>query len=316
MILFESSLWHRQGVVITPAELQGDYRLLQSPTAWVLDNGLLRVGFGARDRNNHAQFLSVDLDPEQNMKIVGCSPEPKLALSQFKSFGRHGIGPCDVQVEGQQLSIFASGVDLQRKPYSTNISCIISFDQGQTLNQPQHLIGPDDNGGFPVSMPTLVRHAGFWHLYFTAFFAWRERPGLPADARYLIRHAVSENAEQWQIQPGAAVGLGLGEAGLARPTVRPKDTGLEMWFSARGPKNAELPQSARYRLAYARSDDGYHWQRQDARQAFINPPQAGDWDEEMQCYPFVMDLPDGRQCLFYCGNGYGASGFGYALRCT
>jgi hypothetical protein len=38
----------------------------------------------------------------------------------------------------------------------------------------------------------------------------------------------------------------------------------------------------------------------------------GGWDSTMACYPFVI-LIDGQIVMFYNGNGFGQTGFGYAV---
>ena len=35
------------------------------------------------------------------------------------------------------------------------------------------------------------------------------------------------------------------------------------------------------------------------------------WDSEMVCYPHILKI-DGKYQMFYCGNGFGFEGFGYA----
>ena len=78
-----------------------------------------------------------------------------------------------------------------------------------------------------------------------------------------------------------------------------------MWFSSRATKNEPT-----YRIRYAESLDGIHWNRQ-ADPVGISPSACG-WDSEMVCYPFVFDHGVNRYML-YNGNGYGKTGFGLAI---
>jgi len=64
-----------------------------------------------------------------------------------------------------------------------------------------------------------------------------------------------------------------------------------------------------YRLAYAESLDGIHWQRCD-EQLNIDVSLNG-WDSQMMAYPSFVQTPYGSY-LFYNGNDYGKNGFGYA----
>jgi hypothetical protein len=80
------------------------------------------------------------------------------------------------------------------------------------------------------------------------------------------------------------------------------DDGYRMWFAARG---------ERYRIGYAESGDGIEWSRDDSR-AGIDPG-PDDWDSEMACYPYVLRHRE-HEYMLYNGNGYGATGIGYAVR--
>ena len=64
-----------------------------------------------------------------------------------------------------------------------------------------------------------------------------------------------------------------------------------------------------YRAGYASSTDGVKWIRDDSKLG-IGPSPEG-WDSEMLCYPAVIEV-NGRQFMFYSGNGMGATGVGYA----
>ena len=63
-------------------------------------------------------------------------------------------------------------------------------------------------------------------------------------------------------------------------------------------------------IGYARSSDLKTWERED-EQAGIDVSEDG-WDSNMIAYPYVVKTRNGVY-LFYNGNGFGASGFGYAI---
>jgi hypothetical protein len=71
-----------------------------------------------------------------------------------------------------------------------------------------------------------------------------------------------------------------------------------MWFSSRG---------ERYRIGYAESEDGVHWERREE----VVVGSRDDWDREMQAYPAVFDHL-GARYLLYNGNDYGRTGIGWA----
>jgi hypothetical protein len=74
-----------------------------------------------------------------------------------------------------------------------------------------------------------------------------------------------------------------------------------MWYSRRG---------STYRIGYAESSDAIKWIRKDDEAGIDVSPEG--WDSEMIEYPFVFD-DSGRRYLLYNGNGYGATGIGWAV---
>ena len=76
-----------------------------------------------------------------------------------------------------------------------------------------------------------------------------------------------------------------------------------MWYSIRS-------LSKGYRLGYAESEDGVNWRRKD-NEIGIDVSDNG-WDSEMICFPAIIDVNSERY-LFYNGNNYGETGFGYAV---
>ena len=83
---------------------------------------------------------------------------------------------------------------------------------------------------------------------------------------------------------------------------------FRMWFVGSDSPSIEYKGSS---LGYAESADGVEWQRRDELVG-IDVGEDG-WDSEMIAYPCVVVHGD-REYMFYNGNGFGRSGFGYATR--
>jgi hypothetical protein len=75
-----------------------------------------------------------------------------------------------------------------------------------------------------------------------------------------------------------------------------------MWYSYRDLNST-------YRIGYAESFDGLKWTRLD--DIVRLDLSANGWDNEMICYPFILDH-EGSRYMLYNGNGYGRTGFGIA----
>lgn len=309
------SHWKRCGRILGAEMLPGSYRLTQIPTAWFLPDGLLRIAFSARDKNNHGQLLAVDVDADAEMRIVREHFQPLISLDHCPDFAKDGIGPGDAIYVDGKLYLYCTSLNLDALHYDCSIVLLVSEDHGLNFKAPLQVLGPHDNNGFPVAQPSVTHLGDSWHLWYTALQQWITNVGPHPDSRYQIHHATSTDGRVWHPDHEIAVGFSsAAETGLARPSVLESDDFFEMWFSSRGPFSEEKPKLRNYKIAYAVSKNGLSWQRRDETHRFINPPESGDWDDEMQCYPNVFKLKDGRTCMLYCGNGYGANGFGYAIR--
>lgn len=307
------SCWTRRGRILSPADVPGQFRLLQAPTAWCLPDGTVRLVTGGRDPKNQGRMLTLDLDPADGMRIIRAPMQSSITPDRVRAFGYESFsGSCAVWHDGR-LWLYSSALKMAGRLFEIVILLFFSDDGGETFEGPQVLLTPDDNLGLPVTFPEVRRIGDEWRMWFTAYEGWRLDVQPYPDGRYSIRQAHSDDGLNWTVEDGTAIGLaGVAEAGLASPAIRPGGPRHEMWYSRRGPILEEDPASRRYRMGYATSDDGRIWTRQDESFHFANAPAPEDWDGQMQCYPSLLSLPDGQTCMFYCGNGYGEAGFGYA----
>lgn len=71
-----------------------------------------------------------------------------------------------------------------------------------------------------------------------------------------------------------------------------------------------------YSTCEAQSSDGLVWDRGEPEENLTLPPSPedgnGEWATTMTAYPNIIE-EDGKLRLFYCGNGYGATGIGTAV---
>jgi len=137
-----------------------------------------------------------------------------------------------------------------------------------------------------------------WYVSATAWTTVNDEPY----PRYVVRCADSADGLRWPDRGRLCIDLDDDEFGIGRPWVI-HDTGCyRMWYSIRA-------RSRPYRIGYAESADGVHWERRD-HEAGIEASASG-WDSEMICYAAVIDV-NGRRLMFYNGNRHGATGFGVA----
>ena len=101
------------------------------------------------------------------------------------------------------------------------------------------------------------------------------------------------------------------EEAIARPWILPGVNRWQMWYCHRSLAGYRIDKRSSYRIGYAESaDKGETWTRLD-RLGELGPNDS-DWDMEMAAYPAAY-VRRGRRFLLYNGNGFGRSGFGYAV---
>ena len=92
-------------------------------------------------------------------------------------------------------------------------------------------------------------------------------------------------------------------------------TGLVVWKTSRCWRAIYPAIGTRfgaYSICEAVSEDGLAWHRGQPGENLAMAPEGDGWESKMVTYPNVI-AEDGKLRLFYCGNGYGATGIGTAL---
>ncbi len=198
-------------------------------------------------------------------------------------------------------------------PFETAIGLAISRDDGATFERMSSapIFGPGVDGSLSVSSPHVIEDDGVLVMLHSRVESWTSVNGR-LEPRYGLWIAISEDGVSWRSEPLPAIPLAdVREGGITRPTIMRYGGLWHMWFSKRGVAGYRSNKNDAYRIAYAWSRDGRTWHRADALNQFGNPPGAGDWDDVMQAYPFVVQVDDAVYCL-YSGNGFGQAGVGYA----
>ena len=151
-----------------------------------------------------------------------------------------------------------------------------------------------------------------WRFYYT---------GCPTTGEDLFRNqqkacclAVSQDGVRWE-KRGAVLrrdpDRDYENVAAAGPVVHQEaDGSYRMWYSAIGTRWGY------YSICYAESEDGLRWRRGPRYGDNLQLSPAGTgWERQMVEYPAVLagGAGDDRLRLFYCGNGYGATGIGSAV---
>jgi predicted GH43/DUF377 family glycosyl hydrolase len=270
------------------------------PTPLRLEKSLVRIYFSGRNDKNqsHIGWALVDLD---GLRVVDCSADPVLAPGPLGCFDDNGVTPSCVLSNGGETLLYYIGWN----PGSTVRMHLfgglaISRDGGQTFERWSNapILERVRVNPYLNTAPFVLKEGSRWRMYYVGGTGWSHRD-LP---RYNIQIAESVDGRHWQREGKVAIPFNNDEENaLARPFVLNEDGIYKMWFAHKG---------AAYRMGYAESADGLHWERNDSFGGL--DVTAGEFDSEMIEY-FAVVPYEGRKIMFYNGNDYGRNGFGVAI---
>ena len=153
-----------------------------------------------------------------------------------------------------------------------------------------------------VAMPTVRHEDNTWRMWYSSGHKWTEKNG-KLESYYNIKYAESTDGIQWKPTGHVVIEhANEDEKNLARLCIQRECDEYQAWFS--------FNRGAGYRIGFAVSSDGFHWQRQDHRAGIGLSPSG--WDSQMICHPAIVQH-EGRWFMFYNGNRYGQDGIGLAI---
>lgn len=260
-------------------------------------------------------------DPQQRSHIFLCRAEisegnitlidsPKLALA----YGPPGHFDCDGVISVCFVehcgNIYLYYVGWQNLPDSLWLC-----DTGRAILDPEKLtlarefpgpvLGRDKHNPLFAAATAFHVAGDVWKTWYNSGISW-ENSEAGWKHHYGIHFAESSNGIDWTCHPGLCIPFAdKYEYAFGRPSVYFKDGRYFMWFAHRATKDIDT-----YRIGFASSTDGRNWERNDTLSGIDVSPDG--WDSEMICYPYVIEH-QGIMYMFYNGNDYGKSGFGFAV---
>lgn len=297
--------WDKKGIIFEVSKKNEwmDNSVLQ-PTP-ILMGDVIRVFCGFRDKNGVGRVGFVDLDASCPSNVLGISEEPCLDIGEPGCFDDNGVVPCALARVDEKLYLFYAGYNLGYHVRMT-IFCglAVSTDDGKSFKRCMRIpiMERTENETLFRVAHTVLKDGDSWKVYYGAgdHFIQGEKKSLPVYEVYLLE--VKDFCELRTNEGEKVISNAGDEHRVGRPYVV-KDEGIYKMFFAKG--TDEVP----YRLAYAESVDGIHWERKD-KELNLELSESG-WDSQMMSYPAFVRYKD-KAYLFYNGNNYGYDGFGYA----
>jgi hypothetical protein len=282
----------------------------QVPTAIVLEDRI-RIFFSARLENQQSLPTFLDVEKENPQKIIMLNPTPLLERGRKGTFDENGIIPNDIIFKDDHLYLYYAGwSQCKNVPYKNFTGLAISDNNGVSFTKyseaPVFSLGQHD----PLSAtgPCIIFRDNHYIAIYSTGIDWLEING-KFEHTYLLTYALSKDAIHWESSGKIIINPIHEFEADCRPTIIDREGVYHMWFSTRGSHNFRNPGNTAYRLGYAFSTDLINWTRDDSNVG-IDVSDEG-WDSDMICYPHIVKVGN-RYLMFYNGNGFGKSGFGYA----
>jgi hypothetical protein len=306
--------WEKKGLIYKP---RGQYAWNRShaavPTVDISHRDFWRVYFGTRDEANRNRISYIDVETGNPENVLYEHDRPVLDLGKLGTFDDCGVMPSWIlDRDGVKYLYYIGWTVRTTIPYHNSIGLAISQDGGQTFERfcEGPIFGETPNEPYFTGTSCVLVEAAVWKNWYMSCTGWSTEGGKP-EARYHIKYAESRDGVFWNRKGIVAIDYkSSAEAGIVRSSVLAMKGSYSMWYSYRGGVDYRTNRATSYRIGYAESTDGVSWKRMDDR-AGIDVSGEG-WDSAMIEYPNVLER-DGKRYMFYNGNRFGESGFGYAV---
>lgn len=282
------------------------------PVADRVNSDILRIYFGTRDKQGRSLPAYIEVVADNPQKTLYVHDKPVLPLGKLGTFDDNGIMPSWIVNHNSIKYLYYIGWNPQvTVSYRLSIGLAISEDGGTSFKK--YSEGPIcdraiDEPYFNTA-PCVLVERGTWKMWYVSCTGWQIINGWP-EPFYHVKYAESLDGIRWRKTGQVCIDYDDFADAIGRPCVFKENGVYKMFYSFRSAKDYRTDPRQSYRLGYAESMDGINWVRKDD-EVGINRSQ-NRWDSEMMEYCYLYEHK-GRKYLFYNGNGFGKSGFGYVV---
>ena len=305
--------WLKKGVIFT-ANNNYDWMVSHAslPIVDRVHDDRLRIYFGTRDKQGRSYPGYIEVEARDPQKILYVHDKPILPLGKLGTFDDSGIMPSWIVNVGQTKYLYYIAWNPQvTVSYRVSIGLAISEDGGKTFEK--YSEGPicdrETDEPYFNTAPCVLIDGDEWRMWYVSCTGWEVINGWP-EPYYHVKYAESSDGISWRRTNVVCIDYEDSNSAIGRPCVVKEDGLYRMFYSHRGVKDYRTDPRQSYRLGYAESPDGIVWSRRDDRVG-IERSSSG-WDSEMMEYCYLYKH-EGNEYLFYNGNGFGKTGFGFAV---
>lgn len=299
--------WVKKGLIYVA---DGSFGWVKShamiPTPEMISEDVIRIYLTFCDEKGIGRIGYIDVSSDNPSNILEVSENPLIDIGRPGTFDENGVLVCSVvRVPAGKKYLYYVGFELgHRIRYRLLTGLAVSVDNGRTFQRVQKtpILERSDKELFFRCGPYCVFESGVFKMWYVAGSSWTEIDGKQMP-EYTINYMESKDGIKWPEEGRVCIDvMGEHEHGFGRPWVVRDEKGYQMFYSIRKKDKG-------YRLGYAESSDGLIWTRKD-HEIGIDVSETG-WDSKTVCYSAVLRVY-GKTYMFYNGNEFGRTGFGYA----
>jgi hypothetical protein len=305
--------WIKKGLIFK-TDNNYDWMISHSslPVVDVLDDDRLRIYFGVRDQAGRSHTTYIEVRADDPKQITYIHNESILPLGKLGTFDDNGIMPSWLVNHNQEKYLYYIGWNPQvTVSYRLSIGLAIGKNGGRDFRK--YSEGPicdrDLNEIYFNTAPCVIIEDGRWRMWYISCTGWQIVDQHPEPA-YHVKYAESSDGIHWHKTGHVCIDYDEFTKAIGRPCVYFEGNIYKMFYSYRSTDSYRTDPELSYRIGYAESLDGIHWIRKD-NEVGISRSEEG-WDSEMMEYCYIF-RHEGKTMMFYNGNGFGRSGFGYAI---
>ena len=303
--------WVKKGHIFTPSHEFGWMNShAQVPTVLNLGEKLV-VYFSTRTIKSESKIACLELDAKIPKNILNIFSQPVIKQGQPGCFDEHGTMPSCIfeKNNGEKLLYYSGWSRRTSVPYS-NLAGVCFSQDGYKFHRKFDgpVLSTNPMEPFSATSPFVYYIDGTYFCYYCSGTYWH-KINKKFEHTYDIKLATSKDGINWYQSNRSAVPSSNPFEAITRPSIIKLNGSHHMWFCYRGSKNFRNGKES-YRIGYAVSEDLYNWVRYDHK-CGIDTSESG-WDSYMLAYPYVIKTDYGIY-MFYNGNGFGETGFGYAV---
>ncbi|OQW90622.1 MAG: hypothetical protein BWK78_06575 [Thiotrichaceae bacterium IS1] len=299
--------WIKKGLIYVADGSVGTWATSHAmvPTPEQLSEDVIRVYLTFCDQQGIGRVGYVDVNAENPKEILNVSKQPILDIGEPGTFDENGVLQTSIiSLPNGKKRLYYVGFELGTKIRYRLLSGLAMSDDGETFQRIQKtpILERSHDELYFRCAPFVKYEDGIFKLWYVAGSHWTLLDGKEMPV-YTINYLESLDGIHWGNKGRVCIDIANDEEhGFGRPFVLKKENLYQMFYSIR-------VKHLGYRLGYAESSDGIHWTRKD-HEIGIDVSASG-WDSQMICYSAVMSVKD-KVYMFYNGNEFGKTGFGYA----